>query len=92
LATAVDTIVILMANGSLPGIVAELISGGRSPSTPAAIVENGTLDDQRVTTCALEDLPAQRKGTPSLVVIGAAVGARSEIAWFSEIAATASSG
>jgi uroporphyrin-III C-methyltransferase / precorrin-2 dehydrogenase / sirohydrochlorin ferrochelatase len=92
LATAVDTIVILMANGSLPRIVDELVAGGRAPSTPAAIVANGTLEDQRVTTCALADLPSQRRASPSLIVVGEAVGARSEIAWFSEIAAAASSG
>ena len=53
LATSVDTLVILMANGSLPHIVEELIAGGRAADTPAAIVENGTLEDQRVVESTL---------------------------------------
>ncbi|MDQ3916464.1 MAG: uroporphyrinogen-III C-methyltransferase [Actinomycetota bacterium] len=92
LATSVDTLVILMANGSLPGIVAELIAGGRAPSTPAAVVENGTLDDQRVITCALSDLPAQKAASPSLVVVGEVVADERRIAWFGELASAATTG
>ncbi|MDQ3982798.1 MAG: SAM-dependent methyltransferase, partial [Actinomycetota bacterium] len=96
LATTVDTLVILMANGTLPRIVAELLAGGRAPSTPAAIVENGTLETQRVVTCALADLPARAArediASPSLIVVGDVVSLRDRIAWFGEASAEASSG
>lgn len=82
LARSVDTLVILMANGSLPAIARELIAGGLAPSTPAAIVENGTLADQRVVVCTLEDVPAQERCSPSLVVVGTVAGARGSIDWF----------
>jgi uroporphyrin-III C-methyltransferase/precorrin-2 dehydrogenase/sirohydrochlorin ferrochelatase len=92
LATSVDTLVILMANGSLPKIVAELIAGGRSPETPAAVIENGTLPEQKVATCTLADLPLQRASSPSLVVIGEVVAERARIAWFRELATAATTG
>jgi uroporphyrin-III C-methyltransferase/precorrin-2 dehydrogenase/sirohydrochlorin ferrochelatase len=92
LATSVDTLVILMPNGSLPRIVAELLAGGRAPATPAAIVEHGTLDDQRVVTCALTDVPRHGAASPSLVVVGDVVRVRDEIAWFGEIVGAASNG
>src|SRR5207245_855589 len=40
LATAVDTIVVLMGLGRLGEIAGRLIAAGRSPHTPAAVVEN----------------------------------------------------
>jgi uroporphyrin-III C-methyltransferase/precorrin-2 dehydrogenase/sirohydrochlorin ferrochelatase len=80
LARSVDTLVILMGRDRLTSIVAALIQGGRDASTPAAVIENGTLPGQRVVTARLEDLPAvaaQRGfGSPSLVVIGDVVGLR----------------
>src|SRR5205085_8490799 len=35
LATAVDTIVVLMGGAALPGVAKALIAGGRDPATPA---------------------------------------------------------
>lgn len=92
LALSVDTIVILMPGDGLDRVVAELVAGGLSPNTPAAIVENGTLEDQRVTQCPLSDLASRDAGSPSLVVVGRVVEARSEIAWFREVAAAATTG
>src|SRR4029453_12609578 len=46
LATAVDTLVILMGLHNLPAIVAKLIAHGRSPETPAAVIRRGTTYDQ----------------------------------------------
>ncbi|MFN2588186.1 MAG: uroporphyrinogen-III C-methyltransferase [Actinomycetota bacterium] len=90
LATSVDTLVILMPNGSLPRIAAELVAGGRPPSTPCAVVENGTLDDQRVVTCRLSELASQRPPSPSLVVVGEVVADR--LTWFGDVASAATTG
>lgn len=92
LARSVDTIVILMPGGGLDRIVDELVAGGLNPDTPAAVVENGTLEDQRVTQCALSQLPGRGAASPSLVVVGRVVEARSEIAWFREVASAVSTG
>ncbi|HEV7536375.1 MAG TPA: uroporphyrinogen-III C-methyltransferase, partial [Acidimicrobiia bacterium] len=47
LATATDTLVVLMGLGGLAGIAARLVAGGRDPATPSAVVSRGTLPDQR---------------------------------------------
>jgi len=46
LATAADTLVILMGLGNLPMIAKELIRHGRAPATPAAVIASGTTDAQ----------------------------------------------
>ena len=55
--------------------------------TAAAIVENGTLEDQRSFITTLEDLPktvaAQMIQAPAMLIIGKVVQYASELAWFS---------
>lgn len=72
LARSVDTLVILMPGRDIERIVDELIAGGADPSTPTAIVENGTLPDQSVSRWPLAELSAALEGSasPSLVVVG----------------------
>ena len=82
LATSVDTIVILMAGQNLGHIAKKLIEGGRPPETPAAVIENGTMENQRVTSVTLEDLERLSPSSPSLVVVGDAAGLREHITWF----------
>ena len=41
------TLAIYMGVAEMPGIIAQLIDGGLSPHTPAAIIERGTLPSQR---------------------------------------------
>jgi uroporphyrin-III C-methyltransferase / precorrin-2 dehydrogenase / sirohydrochlorin ferrochelatase len=80
LARSVDTIVVLMGLAKLPEISEELIRGGRSPDTPAAIVENGTWDDERTIVTTLGSLNAEARsakvGSPATIVIGEVVKAR----------------
>ncbi|HMC08777.1 MAG TPA: hypothetical protein VKL22_05615, partial [Actinomycetota bacterium] len=65
-------------------IAGRLIAAGRSPHTPAAVVENGSLPTQRVITAELGELPgaAARAGIspPALIVIGDVVRVRDRIA------------
>jgi uroporphyrin-III C-methyltransferase/precorrin-2 dehydrogenase/sirohydrochlorin ferrochelatase len=83
LAQSADTIVVLMGLGNLAAIVAELIAGGRDEEEPAAVVENGTFDDQRVVTATLAELPAAvaRAGieSPAVIVTGRVVSLRDEV-------------
>jgi len=46
LATAVDTIVVLMGLKALPQIIEKLVAHGRSPETPVALIRWGTTDIQ----------------------------------------------
>lgn len=68
------TLVVYMGVAKAPVIAAHLIKHGRSPMTPAAVIENGTRADQVIAKGALHELPAivDRIGVkgPALLVIG----------------------
>lgn len=71
------TIVILMGKDSLKNICKGLIEIGREPTTPVAIIENGTLKNQRVIVGDLSNITeiVERKGVKGtvLVVVGEVV-------------------
>jgi uroporphyrin-III C-methyltransferase / precorrin-2 dehydrogenase / sirohydrochlorin ferrochelatase len=91
LATAVDTVVVLMGLARIKEIVDRLIDGGRDPTTPAAVVENGTLPGQRVITADLADLAAAatsaKVASPAVIVVGEVVRVRERIAEFQNVPA-----
>lgn len=74
LAATDATLVLLMAVANLGAIAAALIVGGRTPATPAAIIENASLPHQRVVTATLGDLAATAEArqivAPAVVIIG----------------------
>jgi uroporphyrin-III C-methyltransferase / precorrin-2 dehydrogenase / sirohydrochlorin ferrochelatase len=76
---AASTLVLLMAVERLRLVVSELVSHGRDPATPAAVIERATLDGQRIVRAPLHRLPdeAERRGVcpPAVVVIGDVVDA-----------------
>jgi uroporphyrinogen III methyltransferase/synthase len=80
------TLVVYMGMGRLAHIVERLIAHGKAADTPAAAVQWATTGRQRTVSASLADLPAavQRAElkAPSLVIVGAVVGLRSELAWF----------
>jgi uroporphyrinogen III methyltransferase/synthase len=79
LATAVDTLVILMGAGALPRIAARLISAGRRADTPAAVIHRGTTEAQETVVGVLGDIAARaaQLQAPAVIVIGEAVALRS---------------
>ena len=86
LATAVDTIVVLMGAAALDGVARALIQGGRAAETPAVSVEWGTTASQRSLSAPLgrlaEAVRAAGLGAPLLTVIGDVARLRDHIAWF----------
>jgi siroheme synthase len=72
LAATPGTLVLFMGLGTLGAVVHGLLGAGKDPATPAAVVAEGTLPSQRVTTATLAGLPAAATGarSPALVVIG----------------------
>lgn len=68
------TLVLLMGVSHLERSVSILLAGGADPETPAAVIERGYRDDQRVTTTLLRCLPdvAKQVGVtaPAVIVIG----------------------
>ncbi|WP_433263614.1 uroporphyrinogen-III C-methyltransferase [Micromonospora vinacea] len=73
------TLVILMGLKNLAAITATLIAHGRSPQTPAAVVQEATTGTQRVLRSTLgevaADLLAADLRPPAVVVVGDVVGA-----------------
>jgi uroporphyrin-III C-methyltransferase len=73
-ATATDTLVLLMATGRLEATCHRLVAGGRDGGTPAAIVQWATTEDQRTVVGTLETLPALALaasiGPPATLVVG----------------------
>ncbi len=68
------TLVILMGVRNIPVITQSLITHGKRPDTPVAIIERGLRQDQRVTTGTLQTI-ADRANTrnvkpPAIIVIG----------------------
>lgn len=73
-ATATDTLVLLMAAGKLEETCRTLIDAGRPADQPAAIVQWATTRDQREVVGTLADLPALALaasiGPPATLVVG----------------------
>ncbi len=79
------TLVFYMGVRRLPAIVDSLIAAGRSPREPAAVIERGTLPEQR---CVLGELAtiAERAAqedvrAPSVTIIGAVAALAEELSW-----------
>jgi uroporphyrin-III C-methyltransferase/precorrin-2 dehydrogenase/sirohydrochlorin ferrochelatase len=74
LAVGPATLILLMAMGRLAEIAAELIKHGRPADTPSAVIQHGTLPEQRVLRAPLAELAdraaAEGFGAPAVVVIG----------------------
>ncbi|HET9492053.1 MAG TPA: uroporphyrinogen-III C-methyltransferase [Methylomirabilota bacterium] len=74
LATAVDTLVILMGRTALPSIARELVTAGQAPSTPVAVVRAGTTPDQQVLRGTLGDIAARvaaaHLDSPVVIIVG----------------------
>jgi uroporphyrin-III C-methyltransferase len=69
------TIVLFMGLERLPALAAGLIGAGLDPSTPSAVVSNGTLPEQETVTARIDELAerAADLATPALVVVGGVV-------------------
>src|SRR5213082_36388 len=81
LAMAVDTLVILMAIGSFPRIVAALLAHGRRPETPVALIRWGTTEAQEVRVGTLADIVGHARGLepPVVAVVGDVVSLREQL-------------
>jgi len=86
LATGVGTIVVYMGIKNLQSITEKIISFGRDPHTPVAVVRWASTSEQRTVVGNLENIAeVVRKNNikpPSLVVIGEVVNLRDTINWY----------
>ncbi|MCY0996804.1 uroporphyrinogen-III C-methyltransferase [Myxococcus sp. MISCRS1] len=78
------TLVLFMAGQRLEETTTALISAGRASTTPAALVEAGTWEHQRVVEATLGDVARQARqaglGSPALLVVGEVVSLRARLA------------
>ncbi|MCH8474876.1 MAG: uroporphyrinogen-III C-methyltransferase [Opitutales bacterium] len=81
------TLCIYMGMGNLPEITRRLIDGGRSPTTPATVIQSATWPQQRSVRGELQHLPdlvsAENIGPPAMILIGETVRWAEEIDWHS---------
>jgi uroporphyrin-III C-methyltransferase len=80
-----DTIVVLMGIANAGTLRDQLVAAGRSPDTPAAVIEWGTCARQRVVVGTIATLPdvIARAGmqAPAVIVIGETVRLRPVLDW-----------
>ncbi len=70
LATLDGTLVILMGMSTRGEIADALQRGGKSPDTPVAVIEKGTMPAQQVVRTTLRGLAAVSLGSPAVIVVG----------------------
>ena len=75
------TLVIMMGLGNAGRISSELIAGGMSPDTPAAVISKGSTPDQKVAVTTVEGLESAIKDNglepPGIMVVGEVAKVRS---------------
>jgi uroporphyrin-III C-methyltransferase/precorrin-2 dehydrogenase/sirohydrochlorin ferrochelatase len=81
-----QTVVVYMGLVGLAEICEQLIAHGVSPDMPAAVIQQGTTQRQRVVTATLKDLAdkvgAAEMKPPCLTIIGEVVQLREKLNWF----------
>ncbi len=81
-----QTLVCYMGFLGLAELCSRLVEHGLPDSTPAAIVQQGTHDSQRVVTGTLATLPALATAAnlkpPTLIIVGSVVQLRDKLRWF----------
>ena len=86
LAREKQTVVVYMGLLRNEVLVQQLIEHGRDGQTPIAVIENGTLPQQRVITGTLKQLPelVQKHDivSPSLIVIGEVAALANRLGWY----------
>ena len=81
-----QTVVCYMGLLGVEILCRELVAHGLAAVTPAALVQQGTLPEQRVLTGTLESLPgivhASEVRAPTLIIVGEVVRLRERLKWF----------
>jgi uroporphyrinogen III methyltransferase/synthase len=82
LAAFPGTLVFYMGVRQLPRIAEQLVAHGRDGDEPAAIVERGTLPDQRTVRTTLGALGETEARAPAVTIVGPVAALHDELAWF----------
>jgi uroporphyrinogen III methyltransferase / synthase len=82
LAAFPGTLVFYMGVRQLARIAEQLVANGRDPLEPAAVVERGTLAEQRASRTTLGGLGAVDARAPAVTVVGPVAALHDELEWF----------
>ncbi|MFM2407640.1 MAG: hypothetical protein RL358_382 [Pseudomonadota bacterium] len=86
LARPQQTVVVYMGLLGINTLCAELIKHGLAAGTPAALVQQGTTQNQRVLAGTLATLPdivlREKPHAPTLIIIGGVVSLHDKLSWF----------
>jgi uroporphyrin-III C-methyltransferase/precorrin-2 dehydrogenase/sirohydrochlorin ferrochelatase len=86
LARPKQTVVVYMGLHGLGMLCNELINHGMPETTPIAIVQQGTTQNQRVFTGNLKTLPGiverEKPQAPTLIIVGGVVALKEKLSWF----------
>ena len=86
IAKAADTIVIFMGLEQIRDISKKLIAGGLTRNAKIAVIENATLNNQRVIVGNLSNIEKKVKlkkiQSPAIIIVGKVVGIQNKINWF----------
>ena len=87
LGTCPGTLVFFMAVRNLPRITQALMEHGRAPATPAAVIQWGSLPQQKTMVGTLADIAAKAASisSPAITVVGEVVGLRERLNWFEHL-------
>jgi uroporphyrin-III C-methyltransferase/precorrin-2 dehydrogenase/sirohydrochlorin ferrochelatase len=89
-----QTLVLYMSAGSVAESASQLMRHGLAGTVPAALVENGTTDNQRVVHSSLGKIASDARvagiGAPALLFVGQSVALGQELAWFGDAASHSS--
>ncbi|KAF1687325.1 uroporphyrinogen-III C-methyltransferase [Pseudoxanthomonas broegbernensis] len=81
-----QTLAVYMGVAGLERLRERLLAAGRAPSTPFALVENGSRPEQRVIVGTLDDLTrtarAHAVASPALLILGEVAGLAAQLHWF----------
>lgn len=86
LAREEGTLIFLMGLNNLSNIANALITNGKKPTTPVAVIQEGTTARQRMVTGTLENIVEvvnrEQIGTPAITVVGDVVGLAGILDWY----------
>lgn len=81
-----QTVVVYMGLAGLPMLSQKLQEHGMKPDVPAALVQQGTTEHQKVWVSTIADLPElaerEKPAAPTLVIIGDVVKLQKTLSWF----------
>lgn len=78
-----DTIIVLMGIGKIQENTAEMMKY-RSPETPACVIENGTLPNEKIIFGTLEKIAKKDINTPAILIVGNVIDVFKEIKGFKD--------